>query len=170
MNLRNLALLAGAVVLVAVPSALANGPAAISVSAGVHWDVPLPNAFDVSLGNNLELKARKDAGGNVTGHFRYVQTDDGVPFTFSGSITCLDTYGSRAKLGGVIESSTDPTIPVGSYGWFQEFDNGEGAHAAPDQSTLMGVGDQAANEAFCASPNLPRFGPWDVQGNIQVRN
>jgi hypothetical protein len=34
----------------------------------------------------------------------------------------------------------------------------------------MGVGDEAANEAFCASPNLPRFGPWDVQGNIQVRN
>ena len=30
-------------------------------------------------------------------------------------------------------------------------------------------GDEAANEAFCDSPNLPRFGPWDVQGNVQVR-
>ena len=32
----------------------------------------------------------------------------------------------------------------------------------------IGFGDEAANEAFCNSPNLPRFGPWDIQGNIQV--
>jgi hypothetical protein len=170
MNVRNLLVTAGATVLVAVPAALAGGSTAVSVSGGVHWDVPLPNAFDVALGNRLEFNARKDAGGTVSGHFKYFQTDDGVPYAFSGSITCLQTYGSRAKLGGVIESSTDPTVAVGSYGWFQEFDNGEGANAAPDQSTLMGVGDEAANEAFCASAALPRFGPWDVQGNIQVRD
>ena len=47
--------------------------------------------------------------------------------------------------------------------------NGEGANAVPDQSSLVGFGNEAANEAFCNSPNLPRFGPWDVQGNVQVR-
>ena len=55
------------------------------------------------------------------------------------------------------------------FGWFQAFDNGEGAGATPDQSSLVGFGDEAANEAFCNSPNLPRFGPWDIEGNIQVR-
>ena len=29
-------------------------------------------------------------------------------------------------------------------------------------------GDEAANEEFCNSPALPRFGPWDVEGNAQV--
>jgi len=33
---------------------------------------------------------------------------------------------------------------------------------------LIGFGSEAANEAFCNSPNLARFGPWDVEGNIQV--
>ena len=44
-----------------------------------------------------------------------------------------------------------------------------GAGAVPDQSSLVGFGDEAETEAFCASPNLPRFGPWDIQGNIQVQ-
>jgi hypothetical protein len=38
---------------------------------------------------------------------------------------------SRAKIGGIVTQSSDPTIAVGMYGWFQVFDNGEGAHAAP---------------------------------------
>ena len=76
--------------------------------------------------------------------------------------------GNRAKIGGVIEVSNDPTVPAGFYAWFQVFDNGEGAGAPADRSSLIGFGDEAANEAFCNSPNLPRFGPWDIQGNIQV--
>jgi hypothetical protein len=51
----------------------------------------------------------------------------------------------------------------------QVLDNGEGANAPPDQSSLVGFGNEAANEAFCNSPNLPRFGPWNVEGNVQVR-
>ena len=74
-----------------------------------------------------------------------------------------------AKLGGVIVSSNDPTLPPGMFAWFQVFDNGEGAAAPADRSSLVGCGTEAANEAFCNSPNLPRFGPWDVQGNAQVR-
>jgi hypothetical protein len=64
--------------------------------------------------------------------------------------------------------SNDPTVVVGSFGWFQVFDNGHGETDPPDRSSLVGFGDEAANEAFCNSPNLPRFGPWDVQGNVSV--
>jgi hypothetical protein len=56
------------------------------------------------------------------------------------------------------------------FAWFQVFDNGEGSGAPPDRSSLIGFGDEAANEAFCNSSNLPRFGPWDVEGNVQVRS
>jgi hypothetical protein len=75
---------------------------------------------------------------------------------------------NRAKIGGLVTYSNDPTVAVGSFGWFQVFDNGHGHTGAPDRSSLVGFGDEAANEAFCASPNLPRFGPWDVQGEIKV--
>jgi hypothetical protein len=42
----------------------------------------------------------------------------------------------------------------------------------PDTSTLSGFGDEAANEAFCASETVPnsKFGPHRVgTGNILVR-
>jgi hypothetical protein len=32
---------------------------------------------------------------NVDGHFRYVRTDDGAPYEYAGTVTCLQTYGSR---------------------------------------------------------------------------
>ena len=35
--------------------------------------------------------------------------------------------GDRAKIGGVIRTSNDPTLPPGIYAWFQVFDSGEGA-------------------------------------------
>ena len=103
------------------------------------------------------------------GHFVYRQSAGGDTVEFNVDVTCMNVYGNRAKIGGIVTRSTDPTIDAGSYGWFQVFDNGEGANAVPDQSSLVGFGNEAANEAFCNSPNLPRFGPWDVQGNVQVR-
>jgi hypothetical protein len=41
----------------------------------------------------------------------------------------------------------------------------------PDLTTLSGFGDEAANEAFCASDKVPNsnFGPFAVQqGDIRV--
>jgi hypothetical protein len=53
--------------------------------------------------------------------------------------------------------------------WWSVFDNGQGNAGAPDESTIIGVGDEEANEAFCNSDALPRFGPWPLQGgNFQV--
>ncbi len=74
--------------------------------------------------------------------------------------------GNRVKYGGVVEVSNDPDIVPGElFIWFQGIDNGEGVE--PDLSTIAGAGDDAANEAFCASPAPPRF-VFPVQGNIQV--
>jgi len=172
MHVRTACVLAMIVGLLAIPVAAANGSGAAVVSANgsAHWTIPLPNPFDVEVWNRtLSFNARKYEDGSVSGRFEYHQVVEGEAFVFNVHVTCLNVYdGNRAKIGGVIEVSNDPTLPAGVFAWFQVFDNGEGAGAPPDRSSLVGFGDEAANEAFCNSPNLPRFGPWDVQGNVQV--
>ena len=173
MRVRNVLALAGMTALLAVPFAAATdgGPAVASASGGVHWTIPLPNPFDVVVVNQpLAFGVQKYEDGSVTGNFTYHQIVEGVSFDFHVDATCMNVYdGNRAKIGGVITYSNDPTLPPGVFAWFQVFDNGEGGDSPPDRSSLVGFGSEAANEAFCNTPNLPRFGPWDVQGNIQVR-
>jgi len=173
MRLRNVFALVGIAGLLAVPVAASQSGNAVveSASGGVHWTIPLPNAFGVEVVSQpLAFIANKYADGSVSGHFEYIQKAGGNTFKFGVEVTCMNVYGgNRAKIGGIVTQSSDPTIAVGRYGWFQVFGDGEGAGAPPDQSSLIGFGDEAANEAFCNSPNLPRFGPWDVQGNVQVR-
>ena len=172
MHVRTVCVLATIVGVLAIPVAAANGSGAavLSANGSAHWTIPLPNPFDVVVWNRtLSFNARKYADGSVSGRFEYHQVVEGEAFVFNVDVTCFNVYdGNRAKIGGVIEVSNDPTLPAGVFAWFQVFDNGEGAAAPPDRSSLIGFGDEAANEAFCSSPNLPRFGPWDVQGNVQV--
>ena len=173
MHVRRGLLLVGlvAVIASAIAAAARSSPPVISANGGVHWTIPLPNAFGVEVLNQpLAFNARKDADGAASGRFTYHQIVEGESFDFGVDVTCMNVYdGNRAKIGGVIVNSNDPTLPPGVFAWFQVFDNGEGANAPPDQSSLIGFGNEAANEAFCNSPNLPRFGPWDVQGDVQVR-
>jgi hypothetical protein len=173
MHARTFLMLVAATGLLAIPVAAAArtaGPVA-SASGGVHWTIPLPNPFGVEVRNQpLSFNAKKYADGSVTGQFEYHQVVEGESFNFHVEVTCMNVYeGNRAKIGGVIRNSNDPTLPPGVFAWFQVFDNGEGANAPPDRSSLIGFGDEAANEAFCNSPNPPRFGPWDVHGNVEVR-
>ena len=172
MQLRHLLAIVGVVGLLVVPGTAASesGPVA-SASGGIHWTIELPNPFGVVVGNQpLTFNAKKYADGTVSGQFEYHQVALGESFNFHVEVTCMNVYdGNRAKIGGVIRTSNDPTLPPGVFAWFQVFDNGEDSHDTPDRSSLIGFGNEAANEAFCNSPNLPRFGPWDVQGNVQVR-
>lgn len=145
--------------------------------------------FGGAVDNRLSFHARRGGDGRVSGRFKYVQTDfgtAGIPYTYTGSVTCFQVYdtpvlqrfenipamtGNRAKWGGPIEKTDDPGVPVGTFAWFQSIDNGEGKKSPPDLSTLFGLGDEAANEAFCNSDRVPNpnFGPHTVKGNIQVR-
>ena len=175
MHARTVLALLGIAGLLAVPVAAASGSdSAIVASANgsAHWTIPLPNPFGVEVWNRtLSFNADKHADGSATGRFEYHQVVEGEAFKFNVDVTCMNVYdGNRAKIGGVIQVSSDPTLPPGVFAWFQVFDNGEGANAPSDRSSLVGFGSEAANEAFCNSPALPRFGPWDVQGSVQVRS
>ena len=156
-----------------------------SASGGYHFTTD-PSFFGAPVENRLSFTAARHEDGSISGHFNYEQGFLGDRFIFKGSVTCFQIYdtpvlqdwedipamtGNRAKWGGVIESSNDPTLPAGVFIWFQSIDNGEGAGAPPDLSTVSGFGDETANEAFCGVSNVPNplFGPHPVQGNIEVR-
>ena len=166
-------------------------PFAVTAEGTYHFVVPADfngGIFGVEIGNHVSFVARRGADGGVTGRFRYVQTAAGEEFIFSGRVTCIEVYDTpvlkyfenvppmthnRAKWGGMIEQSNDPTDPAGTFLWFQSIDNnGEPASPYPDVSPLGGFGDEAANEAFCHADRVPNsmFGPHAVRsGNILVR-
>jgi hypothetical protein len=146
-------------------------------TAAIVFDVP-PEVFGTTtpVDNRLFYAAAKDSRGNVAGLFSYTQSYDGHTFHYSGRISCLNVYdfdggtNNRVKLGGPIDRSDDPDVAVGRYMWWQGIDNALSPSQPPDKSTLGGVGDEAANIAFCQSPNPPRFGPFEVdQGDLFVR-
>jgi hypothetical protein len=157
---------------VALPATATGGhPRVVATATGaVHWTIELPNPFGVEVRNEpLAFAARRYADGSAAGYFVYRQIVEGQSFSFLVEVTCMGIYdGNRAKIGGVIRWSDDATQPPGRFAWFQVFDNGGGRKDPPDRSSLVGFGDEVANEAFCNSPNLPRFGPWDVHGNVRI--
>ena len=156
----------------ALPVTASVGQAPVALAAGGYRFTVPPEVFGAEVGNHFVFNAKRRSDGTESGHYQYDQTFLGEVFSFAGPVTCFQVYdGNRAKIGGVVATTNDPTIPVGTFLWWSVIDNGEGATSAPDQSTIVGAGDEAANEAFCNSSALPRFGPWDVmKGNAQVRN
>lgn len=164
---------------------LSGSPVVESASGGYHFTTE-PHFFGVPVENRLTFTAERHADGSLSGRYNYEQGVEGERFIFRGSVTCfvihdtpvlLDwpnipaTTANRAKWGGLIEYSNDPTLPAGGFIWFNSIDNGEGAGAPPDLSSISGFGNEAANEAFCASVNPPNptFGPHPIAGNIEVR-
>ena len=90
----------------AVPVAAADpgGTVVASANGGVHWTIPLPNAFGVVVQNRtLTFNARRYEDGSVSGRFEYHQVVEGDAFKFNVDVTCFVVYdGNRAKIGGVV--------------------------------------------------------------------
>ena len=152
-----------------------DGRSRIATGA-IDFDVPA-SVFGTptDIQNRLHYTARHLVGRSPEGHFSYVQAYGGDSFEFSGVITCIHVYdydggtNNRAKVGGRIEQSNDPTIPIGTYIWWQQIDNSKSPGNLPDKSTISGFGNEAANEAFCNNP-APPGRPFDVDnGNIHVK-
>lgn len=143
------------------------GAIVASASGGADWVLEV---FGFVIPQTLGFSARKYADGSVRGHINYLQTFEGETLRFNATVTCMSVYdGNRVKYGGEVILSNDPTVPPGTFIWFQGIDNGEGANAPPDQSTGSGFGTEAENEAFCADPAAPNpLFLAGVNGNIQV--
>lgn len=147
----------------------AGAPFAASLTGGGNWDLVFG---ELVVGNVLAVNAKRTADGQVEGQMEYQQSFQGDTFRFHGPVTCIAVYdeGTRAKFGGPITRSDDPAIPVGLFMWFTVSDNGEGASGELDKATIFGIGDEQANEDFCASPDLPPpvFFTEVTSGNFRV--
>lgn len=146
----------------------AHGVVVASATGGADWVLEV---FGFTIPQTLGFSAKKFADGSVSGHINYHQIFEGETFKFNATVTCMNVYdGNRVKYGGEVKVSNDPTVPPGTFIWFQGIDGGEGAAADPDYSTGSGFGDETENEAFCddpAEPNPLFLAP--INGNINVR-
>ena len=149
-------------------SAASNAPE-ISVTGSVHFTNPdfFGNPVEV---RTLTFNARKNADGEVSGHFEYQQVFLGNVFKFRGTMTCMTVIGNRAWLGALILDATNPAR-IGQFGWWQGTDNGEGENDAADLGGLVGLGSEARNEAYCTNhpDDIPAVGPFAATGNVQIR-
>lgn len=152
----------------AAGTAAAQSAVVARASGGMNWIIP-ESVFGVEVGVLVTFNGRKYDDGRVLGRIDYHLTLLGEHFHDNIRMTCLEVYdgGTRVKYGGIVEVSNN-VEPGTQFVWFQGIDNGEGNGAPPDQSTIGGVGNEEENEAFCASPDPPRF-IFDVNGNIQVK-
>ena len=174
-------------------AAASTGNRPVAIATGGYFFI-IPKDFNggifgtmTDIENRLTFNAKRDADGTVSGWYNYEQAADGVVYKFAGPVTCMQIYDTpvlprtsevpaltqnRAKWGGRIDHSNDPTLPVGTFIWFHSMDNGEGAMGWTDSSSLPAFGDEATNIRFCNSDRVPNpnFGPHRVGGgNIQVR-
>lgn len=130
------------------------------------------------------LAAHQHADGRALGEFRMTRMRAGFVVDFSGIVTCVsvDPVNNRAWIGGVVtENRSNDPVHTGAIHqpgrdvWFRVVDNGEGAGAAPDRSSVLGFQGAAGiitSAEYCATK------PWTagdvnafevVDGNIQVR-
>jgi hypothetical protein len=176
------------------PSAppLQSDPLAASTSVVGGWDIsasgggesfvtaPVP-AIGVAA---FTFNARQDADGNAMGRFQLKRQRAGFTVDFTGEVTCMavDPATRRAWIGGVVTEnrSDDPVHSLeihqpGQDVWFRVVDNGEGANAAPDRSSVYGF--QGALGVITSAEYCERklwaaddANAFEVtKGNIQVR-
>jgi len=125
-------------------------------------------AFDNAL-ERYSLSAIRHKDGSVTGEFEEFSEQEGGQ-RIHAHVVCFNVTGNSARLAAQIDQTTVSFGPVGSYVVWSVIDNGEGAKAAPDQTTDIFFGGTAAQAEFhCRTgfPLTPYFS--SVRGNLQVR-
>lgn len=84
-------------------------------------------------------------GATVAGYFEYQTTLLAGPARVSGRVTCVTRVGNKARLGGVIQTSTNPALPVGSQLTWSVTDAGDNKNAPDTGSSFLG----ADAELYC---------------------
>jgi hypothetical protein len=156
---------------------------ALSANGGGHMVVDAPV---IAAGEaDFSFSAVQSADGRASGMFRMVRPRAGLIVDFEGEVTCMsiDPALGRVWIGGVVtkNNSTDPAFQTaihepGDDVWFRVLDNGEGADAAADRSSVYGfegAGGVTTSAEYCerklwAAGDVNTF-PLTA-GNIQVRS
>lgn len=117
----------------------------------------------------MEINARKSADGTVSGKF-FLKQRWGDDNTYEADVVCFTIVGNRAYVGGVLTKVNG--VPYDEYASFRVVmvDNGEGADAAPDQSSqALSLQQPGQPQLFCnnASLVLPMYDV--IRGNLTIR-
>jgi hypothetical protein len=121
------------------------------------------------------FSAVRTPSGAVNGRFEvHDNYADGTVDKITGVVTCftIDADGKTARVGGVIESSTNPFVQPGREAIWLVRDNGEGNDVDDVGSDLSWGYLAGAANAFCAN-NFQGFfvapPSLSLRGNVQVR-
>jgi hypothetical protein len=71
------------------------------------------NAFFPHITERYTYWAERTADGRILGRFKYSTTLDSGPVTVTGKVLCFTIIGPKARLGGVVTTTTNKEIPVG---------------------------------------------------------
>jgi hypothetical protein len=77
-------------------------------------DVRIISPFNPSIFDRYTYWAERTADGRILGNFRYTTTLLSGPVTVTGKVRCFSILGPQARLGGVVTSTTNNDIAVGS--------------------------------------------------------
>jgi hypothetical protein len=155
-------------VLVYAASAFAGGNGVVASASG-DYAFSGQAAGSTFVIDPFTWNVQATADGSTKGSFDYTQVRDGVALSASGSLTCAFFEGDHVWVGGVIESSSRPSL-VGLDMWFQAHDHGEGSNAPPDMSSTLGAAASPAGQQYC-DDHPPVSFPFLVdEGNLQVRS
>lgn len=147
--------------------AAASGDGSAAAWGDYSFSGPAAGSFFVIDPFTWRAKLRPDGG--VTGWYDYRQVRDGVELTVSGSLTCAVFIGNRVWVGGIIETSSRPSL-VGLDMWFQAQDNGKGRKAPPDMSSTIGAGGPGTGQMYCDDHPEVRFPFYLEQGDLKIRS
>ena len=117
----------------------------------------------------MEIHARKSADGTVSGTF-YLKQEWGNRDTYEADVVCFTIVGNRAFAGGVLTKVNG--VPYDGYFSLRVVmvDNGEGANAAPDQSSqAFSLQQPDQPQLFCNNASLVLPMHDLVRGNLVIR-
>lgn len=117
----------------------------------------------------MEINARKTADGTVSGKF-YLKQRWGDENTYEADVVCFTIVGNRAYVGGVLTRvNGEPYDGHFSYRVVM-VDNGEGADAAPDQSSqALSFQQPGQPQLFCNNASLVLPMHDLIRGNLTIR-
>jgi len=117
---------------------------------------------------NFTFHAMLRPDGSAEGSYQIHRTDLGT--VFSVDVTCLAIVGNQAWIAGIIASTNDPTVRVGTVSYFYAIDNGEGIDAPADVVSLARINDLAGRDIEFCTNNPTVLPPRQVQlGGVQIR-
>jgi hypothetical protein len=117
----------------------------------------------------MEIHARKSTDGTVSGRF-YLKQEWGDRDTYEADVVCFTIVGNRAYVGGVLTSVNGVPYPDYLSLRVVMVDNGEGANAAPDQSSQAFSFQQPGQpQLFCSNASLVLPMHDLIRGNLTIR-